>query len=300
MARKSFPKSPSCPVLGSMEAQFWRPWARRGPVLRGSRTRWRDVEHVEGSGGLPQLRGALPRRGGGSRGSRGSCRLPSGRNRSLGRAERAVSRPLGDLPTACCARSAGTCGTGGAVRRRPAPPVRWHARSPASGHDPPRADRRAGAIGRRAASSGTHFARSPSGHDPPRADHRAGTIGRRAASSGTCFARSPSGHDRPPRGLERDVFRPVAERSRPAARRPSSGHDRPPRGLERDRFRPVAERVAACSAQSARRPLTPTHPGRPRTHETGPAPKDRPRGGVWRAASPGCRSACPSGRSSGP
>ncbi len=48
------------------------------------------------------------------------------------------------------------------------------------------------------------------------------------------------------------------------------------------------------------------HPGRPtrrpthpRTHETGPAPKDRPRGGVWRAASSG-RSACPSGRSSGP
>jgi len=158
----------------------------------------------------------------------------------------------------------------------------------------------------------------PSGHDPSRADRRAGTIGGRAGSSGTCFARSPSGHDPPPRGLERDVFRPHGTFGRPC-RIPSTGRGSTTRRtfdaevpgtaapggrdatiVEPRQPQPQPHRRPPTQADPARTdPPRPT-PARPRTHETGPAPKDRPRGGVWRAASPGCRSACPSGRSSDP
>ncbi|MDR6572582.1 hypothetical protein J2X60_001222 [Curtobacterium sp. 320] len=147
----------------------------------------------------------------------------------------------------------------------------------------------------------------PRGHDPPRADRRASAIGRRAASNGTNFARSPSGHDPPPRGLERVVFRPLGTSGRPC-RIPSTGRG----STTRRTFDAEVPGTAAPGGRDAtivepRQPRPPRRPPTqadarptPRTHGTGPAPKDRPRGGVWRAASPGCRSACPSGRSSGP
>jgi hypothetical protein len=90
----------------------------------------------------------------------------------------------------------------------------------------------------------------PGGHGPPRADRRAGAIGRRAASSGTCFARSAppdgcSGSRAPgevPRLAERSTPRSrelplraaemprswnLASRDRPGARQPKSAPPAP-------------------------------------------------------------------------
>ena len=219
----------------------------RCPQSRGTAGRWRRVEGVEGSGGLSQLR--EPHDGAAARRHRAGAALRSHDMPRARRRGRTMRRPAA-AGMACSATSrggggevAGTCGTGGSGRRRPAPPVcLWvashRAGTPHTATHPssPAADRPAGPAGP------TRSSRPSAGGTPGRTTCRAHV----ARVAGTVAS-----------WLIRRHFS-----------RPRDGQPPPP-----------------DPAPSARR--------------TGPVPKDRPRGGVWRAPSSG-RSACPSGRSCGP
>ena len=189
----------------------------RCPQSRGIAGRWSGVERVEGSGGLSQLR--EPHDGAAARRHRAGAALRSLDMPRARRRGRTMLRPAA-AGMACSATSrgggevAGTCGTGGAGRRRPAPPVcLWvashRAGTPHTATHPssPAADRPAGPAGP------TRSSRPSAGGTPGRTTCRAHV----ARVAGTVASWLIRRHFSRPRDGQPPTTRPGAERTKNGA-----------------------------------------------------------------------------------
>ncbi len=239
-----------------------------------------------------------------------AARFPSGRNTPRARCRAGgIGRPGSPSGTDIArSRESGVqqhpSGPGGAVRGRPAPPVRQQRTItrragrtrralPAERADTPRAPRRAGGTRRALPASGRNRPpSSPSGTDIARSRERGVQL--HPSGPGGAVRGRPAPPVRQPRTITRRAGR--TRRALPAERADSAAQ-----GRRAGRISPARGARGAGRGAGRGRGTGRTRGARgARGTTTGSAPKDRPRGGVWRAASPGCRSACPSARSCGP